>query len=391
MRGRTSRTGCWLARALPVALLGLGQAPVTAQDGQFDLRNRSAPAPTPSPTTAGPVDPDNPATPRPRPAPSPTAAPPPLVLPSTAPTNSTSTPALPPRTAPAAPAPRGTAVRSDQAVEAPRREGSLPQQPGTASPASPTALPAAQSQAAPKPVQQRDLGLVAPSRGPGLWLGLGGLAVLLVIAGWLVWSRWFRVRVRPVPEPQIERPQVAEREPAAPAQPEPAPGPTSGGQGLEVLLEATRMSATLLNTTLSYRLAVTNRGSAALRDVRIDGDMVAAHASAKLDDLSGPYAAVLPQLHLLSGLAPGESVTLSGEIRLPLTAITPIRRGNATFFVPLARLRARGTSPMGLSVEGGGTFLVGQEPGANRKLQPFRLDLGPRNYSNLGQQLLRAA
>ena len=55
------------------------------------------------------------------------------------------------------------------------------------------------------------------------------------------------------------------------------------------------------------------------------------------------------------------------------------------------RLRARWVARTGVSVEGGGTYLVGQEPGANRKLQPFRLDLGPRNYSKLGQHLLPAA
>jgi len=151
------------------------------------------------------------------------------------------------------------------------------------------------------------------------------------------------------------------------------------------------MSATLMNTTLSYHLSLTNRSAATVRDVRVDGDMISAHASRQPGELFGPFAAVLPELHRVPALAPGESVTLTGEIRLPLTAITPIRRGNAAFFVPLARLRARGVARTGVSVEGGGTYLVGQEPGANRKLQPFRLDLGPRNYSKLGQHLLPAA
>ena len=59
--------------------------------------------------------------------------------------------------------------------------------------------------------------------------------------------------------------------------------------------------------------------------------------------------------------------------------------------MPLAGLRGRGVAPTGVSAEGGGTYLVGQEPGANRKLQPSRLDPGPRNYSKLGQHLLPAA
>ena len=149
------------------------------------------------------------------------------------------------------------------------------------------------------------------------------------------------------------------------------------------------MSATLINTTLSYRLALTNHGSEPLSDLRISGDMIAAHASRRADELLG--AAELPELHRLPALGPGESVTLTGDIRLPLVSITPIRRGSAAFFVPLARPRAEGKTPTGASVGGGGTFLVGQEPGASKRLQPFRLDLGPRNYSKLSQQLLTAA
>jgi hypothetical protein len=151
------------------------------------------------------------------------------------------------------------------------------------------------------------------------------------------------------------------------------------------------MSASLVNTTLSYRLTVANRGAAPLNDVVVGGDMVGAHASLAPQDLLGPDGAALPELHRVASLAPGETVTLGGDIRLPLVAITPIRRGNAAFFVPLARLRARGSAPDGQVVEGGGTFLVGQEPGASKRLQPFRLDLGPRNYSRLSQQLLPAA
>ena len=151
------------------------------------------------------------------------------------------------------------------------------------------------------------------------------------------------------------------------------------------------MSATLVATTLSYRLSVINHGAVPLNDVRIDGDMIAAHASRPHEPVIGHNAAVLPALHRVARLAPGEQVTLGGDIRLPLVSITPIRRGNAALFVPLARLRARGTAPTGVTVEGGGTFLIGQEPAANSKLQPFRLDLGPRNYSQLGQHLLPAA
>ncbi|MET0252259.1 MAG: hypothetical protein ABW203_08790 [Novosphingobium sp.] len=149
------------------------------------------------------------------------------------------------------------------------------------------------------------------------------------------------------------------------------------------------MSATLVNAVLSYRVAVTNNGAEPLSEVAITGDMVAAHASRPSDELLGPEAAHLPLLHRIAGLAAGESAELTGDIRLPLGAITPIRSGTAALFVPIARVRAAGLGPDGAKVTGGGTFLVGQ-PAASAKLQPFRLDLGPRLYSHVGQQRLAA-
>lgn len=155
-------------------------------------------------------------------------------------------------------------------------------------------------------------------------------------------------------------------------------------------LQATRMSATLVNAVLSYRLAVTNESAEPLGEIAVTGDMVAAHSSRPANELLGPDAAALPRLHRIAGLAPGETAVLEGDIRLPLAAITPIRRGNAALFVPLARIHAEGVTPGGQRVSGAGTFLVGQ-PAASARLQPFRLDLGPRMYSQVGQHLLPAS
>lgn len=387
----------WMRLPL-AALLALAPVSVHAQDGQFDLRTRPAPAPTPTSTTAGPVDPDSPAVARPRPAPSPTASLPPLVVPEP---TATQSPAEPIVRGPAAP--RVSTPGPAQSARPSDSPAASNNEPVGTQPV-PTQSPPASS-ASPGAYQPRQLDRVAETAPVGLWLVYGFLGLLAVAGGWLIWSRWFGIRVGRVQPPEIERPLVpqepvaanpgstasTEAPPQTPPAPAVEPAPLAEPAGIEVVLSATRLTATLLNTTLSYRLSVTNRSTGPLREVRIDGDMVAAHANRKLDDLFGPYAAVLPPLHRIEVLAPGETVELTGDIRLPLVEITPIRRGEAAFFVPLARVRARGTSQIGLSVEGGGTFLVGQEPGANRKLQPFRLDLGPRNYSNLGQQLLRAA
>ncbi len=158
---------------------------------------------------------------------------------------------------------------------------------------------------------------------------------------------------------------------------------------LEITLAARKMSATLLNTVLNYELVVTNNGDAPMGPVSVGGDMIGAHASLSARSQLEIAGQSIKPLHRLDTLAPGESLTLLGELRLPLAAILPIRNGNASLFVPLARFRVEalrdGAPPLVVSR----TFVIGEtqaNPGA--ALKPFRLDLGPRLYSQIGQREL---
>ena len=148
---------------------------------------------------------------------------------------------------------------------------------------------------------------------------------------------------------------------------------------LGLTLEPLRLSLTLMNAALAYRLEVANNGFAALEGLRIEADMISAHASlAREQQLGGPDGAAAR--HQVGRLEAGESRIVEGEFRLPFGEIIPIRQGNAAMLLPLARFRAQafGTHPLVR------TFAVGQ-PGAGG-LQPFRLDLGPRIYPNLAQR-----
>lgn len=149
-------------------------------------------------------------------------------------------------------------------------------------------------------------------------------------------------------------------------------------------LVAVRMSASLVNATLAYRVTVTAGEDIAALVLR--GDMTSAHASRPAEEQLGTNDA--PVLHRPENLAMGEAHELKGEIRLPLAAITPIRHGSAVFFVPLVRIEVEG-SVAGRPVKVRAAFVIGLEDlVAGPRLQPFRLDLGPRVYSDIGQRAL---
>jgi hypothetical protein len=229
--------------------------------------------------------------------------------------------------------------------------------------------------ATPSPLLESTASAAPADQGSSLWMwalaALAGLAVI-GLAGWA----W--LRRRPIAGasavPQVERPRLA---------PSPSPPQTSlaAAEPLQITLEPLRLSLTLMNATLAYRLEVANRGAAAIIGLAIGADMIAAHASmTREQQLSGPGddAATVQRIERIE---PGESRIVEGEFRVPFTQIVPIRQGNAALLLPLARFRlvAEGAAPVVR------TFAVGQ-PGAKAALQPFRLDQGPRVYPKLTQR-----
>lgn len=140
-------------------------------------------------------------------------------------------------------------------------------------------------------------------------------------------------------------------------------------------------------TTLSYVVTLTNTGTEPLSALAVEGDMVSAHASLPPEQQIAGDDQRLELRHALVALAPGESAEFAGDFRLPLTAVTPIRAGEAAYFVPLARLRVEASTAAGQSLVQVQTYVVGEMPEAQgAALRPFRLDLGPRTYSRIGQR-----
>jgi MYXO-CTERM domain-containing protein len=375
---RRNKGGSWPKAVGAAALaLALAPAPLAAQSVS-DYRLPGAQ--TPRPNVQGPVDTDNPVVRGPA-APA-SAAPPP------APVATASAPGPQPRTSPSAsPQPRAVQPRPVPSVARPAPV--FPTAGPAATPAAAPLLPSPSAGPSPFPTVQPSF-IPAPAEPVGEEAGnwpwiAGAAALLLAVLGALLW--WRRRRVATDLEIEFEPPVVAVPKPAP--EPEPAPLPVAPlpKTGLGLALEVRRMNASLMATTLSYNLRLTNHSAEPLSALAIEGDMVAAHASLPPERQIASSGQRLELRHALVALAPGESAEFTGDFRLPLTAITPIRSGNAAFFVPLARLRVEASTPSGSALVEAQTFVVGELPEApGAALRPFRLDLGPRNYARVGQR-----
>ena len=377
--------------------LGLALAPaVLLAQAASDWRLPGATVKPAPPGSQGPVDRDNPvvttAAPRETPTPAPSAnasQPAPTPSATTARPASASGPrpaaAQPARTTQGAavgptgqPAPVTTAQPGDPALTGPSASTLPTDFAGT--PATPAA-PA----------------LIEPAAAPGwYWPWIAGAAALLAAVFALLW--WRRRRVLAPTEIIFERPIVAAPRPVpAPAQPPvaaanlrslPDPHLSLGlPAGIGMTMEARRMSASLMATTLSYVVTLTNTGTEPLSALAVEGDMVSAHASLPPEAQIAGDGQRLELRHALVALAPGESAEFTGDFRLPLSAVTPIRAGEAAYFVPLARLRVEASTAAGQSLVQVQTYVVGEMPEVQgAALRPFRLDLGPRTYSRIGQR-----
>ncbi len=221
------------------------------------------------------------------------------------------------------------------------------------------------------------------------WL-LPLVAILSAAALWFIRRRWFTERGADSYD--------EEEEDAALTQPTPPPGPKlapsaprpaqiiKSDETIGLTLEVMRLSATLVSTTLVYKLTVANLLEEPIGPIVIAGDMIAAHASLPVEQQLATDGQLLELRHEIPALASGESIEIAGELRLPLSSINPIRSGTALLFIPLVRFRAEAKGSSMVSA-----FAIGDTPQvATASLLPFRLDLGPRVYSRISQRRIAA-
>ncbi|MBY8337373.1 hypothetical protein KYN89_09945 [Alteriqipengyuania sp. NZ-12B] len=154
---------------------------------------------------------------------------------------------------------------------------------------------------------------------------------------------------------------------------------------LGIEAHATTLSRSVVNATVAYRLTIVNRGRAPISQVRIAGDLTTAHGRVPTSQQVADPDHSYPELHTIDHLDPGERAVIRGELRLPLSEVRALQQGQVPVFVPLMRLTVR-TAEQKPSAH---TFVIGNKPaGSAARPAPFRLDEGPRTYSQLTTRAL---
>lgn len=333
--------------------------------------------PTPQPSRPRPTQATPPAETRPsRPAERPTPTPPPAQT----------------RPAPAAPTPAPAEPAPAEADNA-SANSSAPATP----PVQPLPAPAANAVDSPEPAPAANS---APAEdGISLpWIIAAIVAALVVLAG-LVLLRRRRPAASRDEAPAPARAPAPAAKPNAAVPPPPAPDPAetlhvpaaapvaaTDRPWIDMDMAVGQARYSLMGVTISYALILHNRGDRPAQDVLIRG-MIGNGGAQQQAVLQGFFTGQdgLP-LHSAVAIQPGETIQLSGELRLSSDEIVPVEMGQRTLLIPLAAFDAayRWGAEAGDPAGQGRTaraFIVGQEqePPAAR-LAPLRLDQGPRQY-----------
>jgi len=159
----------------------------------------------------------------------------------------------------------------------------------------------------------------------------------------------------------------------------PAPAPARIDRALDVVLEVTGATRSVMMFTLHYRLTLSNRTGQAINDVNVAALLACARRGTA--NAAAPGAA--QRLERIERISPHQNLALTGNVQLPLSEIAPLYQGQVPMFIPLVHvtLESEGQSALTRS------FVIGTPNAAGTgRLHPILLDTPPGSISGLSAQ-----
>jgi Meckel syndrome type 1 protein len=144
---------------------------------------------------------------------------------------------------------------------------------------------------------------------------------------------------------------------------------------IDLALEITAASRSLMMFTLEYRLTIANRSERAVGDLNTAMQLACARAGA------APSSGAAQGLASIDRIGPHQARSLTGTLQLPLSAIAPLRQGQTPLFVPLVHVTLEGES-LPAQVR---SFVIGT-PSASGRVHPITLDVPPGGIAGLVAQ-----
>ncbi len=369
--------------SIPFALVATIAMPVAAQaqSGTFSLPTAT---PTPGPAPAGPADERAgvaiPPRAQPNATPEPLATPVIQPLPTPTPRASAGTVTAPAATATPRPAPQAStnAPPPDAAASAPPVSVSEPapfdstvSDPLPQNLAVPQTLPAGDAPApAASPSVAVGQGLTLPDWWPFAAGALGGLAL---IGGGLVW-RPRKPKALRLAAPVAGPIAVPDKDAAAPASDLPR---------LDITLDITSATRSVMMFTLAYRITIATRSQRAVTELSAAVQLACARASAAAGAANAASPGAAQALAQVERVGPHQARTITGQVQLPLSAIQPLRQGTAPLFVPLVHVTLQGDGQRVMTK----SFVIGtRSANSTGRVHPILLDQPPGAIAGLVAQ-----
>jgi hypothetical protein len=247
--------------------------------------------------------------------------------------------------------------------------GALPVLPDAGAPLGPTP----DQVTAPGPGAGAPTSALGASILPAWWpLAAGGAGALVVLglAG-AIWQRRRKRRPLRLAAPAAQGSAPADRQAAA-AEPD--------SPRLDLTLEITSATRSVMMFTLQYRLTIANRSDRAVNDLAAAVQLACARAAG---DGNAPSAGAAQGLAAIDRIGPHQARSLTGTVQLPLNAITPLRQGATPLFVPLAHVTLEGEGLRATTR----SFVIGPRSPSGR-VHPITLDQPPGSITGLVAQLI---
>lgn len=147
---------------------------------------------------------------------------------------------------------------------------------------------------------------------------------------------------------------------------------------IDLTLDITGATRSVMMFTLQYRLNLANRGERAANDIDVAVELAPARAA------SAAPATVARRSARVDRIGPHQSRSITGEVQLPLSTITPMRQGRSPVFVPLLHVAIEGEGLMFTR-----SFVIGQpSTSGTGRLHPILLDTPPGSIPSLRAQTI---